>query len=869
MFSRRAAALAVLVLSGCIGSEPAGPGGIDFQTPSAATVDGSTTGSQGFYFLPPLVNNPSTSGTFNPNLSPAMLVCTLVGTGCASGDTVAYFAPGSIAAGSGQYQINWDTDGPQTGAIDSDEYYQLQILVGGRVIGSIDLDPQDPDGPGQSTAPPGFHSFRLGETIPVKFWLSTQIFCNVDGVVVLECITNAVIDENGGELTLDQAGDPLSVLLPQDALPGDNHPPILVTVERLDPDEFFANGGVACIPLFDAPQFGPCFRVTTTPQLSAELEFQALVSICIDMDELPNLNVPLEQDHQLQIIRYATDGSEDVEALPGTTGDCPTETASLFDVPDAGFMRYAALGANWLARAVGPEPLLARRTNIRLGGLTSSFSRFRFGLPGQMIVSAGNDVILQDGDSPDVEAVVRVVDQAGIPVQNAQVHFATTEGSTSDSEATTDVDGVANVTWTVDNSTPGAKTLTVSAFGLLVTAVPEHSSGFPFAVESLTLTATVVGPPAAIAASPTENINGTAGGVAGDLTIVVTDAGGYAVAGDTVVWSGEGTVTGGDVTDENGSATGTWTLPTTAGENTITATVGGISASFTATGAPGPAASLVVGGDGQTGDVGTALPSPLTVQVIDQYGNAREGDAVVWAVTSGGGSINGGGTTDAGGSATAAWTLGPLPGANGASVAVGSLSYAFSATGACFEGYGVATVNGTFGATEWACASSMPFTANVSGGNAQAIAYWMNNGQNLYLAVRVRRSALDRINSVRFDFDSDGDGVTELNDDAIGYDAGTRSFLDQYLTAKCLNSSQSGCGGVDTAVNGAGAVANDGTWTTYELSHPLTGGGAQDLSRAPGQNLGFFLTLRIGSGAQGNTQIPGFRIYRSITIAGP
>ena len=159
--------------------------------------------------------------------------------------------------------------------------------------------------------------------------------------------------------------------------------------------------------------------------------------------------------------------------------------------------------------------------------------------------------------------------------------------------------------------------------------------------------------------------------------------------------------------------------------------------------------------------------------------------------------------------------------------------------------------------------------ANVSGGSAPAEAYWMNDAGALYLAVRVRRSALDRVNRVRFDFDSDGDGITELNDDAIGYDAGTRVFIDQYLTAKCLNSNQAGCGSNDTVRNGAGSALNDVTWTTYELSHPLSGGGAQDFARARGQQLGFFLSLLNGNGAQGNTQVPGFRQYQQITIAGP
>jgi len=861
---RRVGVAVLLVLSACVGSEPSGPPDVDSSL-QPAIVDGSTTGSSAFYFLPPLVNNPGPTGTFNGGLSPAMRVCRLVGTSCVVGDNTAYFPPGSIPASTDKYQLNWDTDGPETGPIDTNAPYQLQILVGGQVVGSIDLDPQNPNGPGQSTAGPGFYAFRLGETIPVKFWLSDQVLCDVDGVVVLECITNAVLDESGGILELNRAGDPLSVTLAQGALPGANHPPILVTVERIDPDEFFTTEGVQCIPLLDAPQFGPCFRVTTTPELTNPLDEAALISICVDVNDL-DINLPLEQDHQLQIVRYATDGSDAVEALPGTAGDCPIETASLFDVPESGFMRYAALGANWLARAVGPQPLYA--TNIRLGGLTSSFSRFRFALPGQMSVNGGHGAVIQASDSPDVDVAILVVDQDSVPVADATVHFATSDGTVAAS-ALSDANGLAQVTWSVDDATPGIKELDVWALGLTVSPVLEHSSGFPIVADTITLTATVVGPPAAVAASPTENIEGVAGGTVGPLTLVVTDAIGTPVEGATVTWTGDGTVVGDSVTNASGSAGASWTLPTAAGENSVTATVGEISATFTATGAPGPAAALLVGGDGQTAGVGKALPLPLSVQVVDQYGNGRPGDAVAWSVLTGGGSIVGGSPTGAAGSATAAWSLGATPGVNTAQATVGVLSHVFTATAICSPGYGSATVDGTFGATEWGCAQRMPFTANVSGGNTPAEAYWMNDGQNLYLAVRVRRSALDNVNSLRFDFDSDGDGLTELNDDAIGFDAGTRTFLDQYLTSKCLNSSQSGCGGTDTTRNGAGALRNDGTWTTYELAHPLTGGGVQDFSRSAGQPLGFFLTLRVGNGAQGNTQVPGFRTYRSITIAGP
>jgi hypothetical protein len=133
--------------------------------------------------------------------------------------------------------------------------------------------------------------------------------------------------------------------------------------------------------------------------------------------------------------------------------------------------------------------------------------------------------------------------------------------------------------------------------------------------------------------------------------------------------------------------------------------------------------------------------------------------------------------------------------------------------------------------------------------------------------VRVKQPSLDKVNNVRFDFDNDGSGNVAAGDDAIDYDAGTDAFSDEYLTAKCANSNQSGCGAEDkVSQDGAAAVGNDGTWTVYELSHPLAGTPGEDFIRAAGDPLGFYLTLRVGNGAQGNTQWPGFRVFQKITI---
>jgi hypothetical protein len=154
----------------------------------------------------------------------------------------------------------------------------------------------------------------------------------------------------------------------------------------------------------------------------------------------------------------------------------------------------------------------------------------------------------------------------------------------------------------------------------------------------------------------------------------------------------------------------------------------------------------------------------------------------------------------------------------------------------------------------------------------------MNDQTNLYLAVRVQRSSTDKVNTLRFNFDNNnnsanasGTGLAETGDDILVEDAAT-GFSDQYLTLKCTTSTQTSCGATDVAgggtSDGAAAFANAAGFSVYELRHPLNSGdAAHDFAVSAGGKVGLFLTLQVGSGAQGNTQWPGFRQYLTITIA--
>ncbi len=197
------------------------------------------------------------------------------------------------------------------------------------------------------------------------------------------------------------------------------------------------------------------------------------------------------------------------------------------------------------------------------------------------------------------------------------------------------------------------------------------------------------------------------------------------------------------------------------------------------------------------------------------------------------------------------------------------------AVSGCTIGMGTALVDGNFTSAEWACARTYSFSANVSGGSTPAVLYVMNDAANLYLAVRLQRSASDKVNTLQFNFDNNnswsasGSGAGETGDDVLSLDA--ISFKDAYLTLKCTNSSQSSCWSTDVSNSGtndgSGKFKNDGVFTTYEVSHPLnTADNSRDYSLVAPAKVGLFLTLQTGSGATGNTQWPGFRKYQEVTI---
>lgn len=134
---------------------------------------------------------------------------------------------------------------------------------------------------------------------------------------------------------------------------------------------------------------------------------------------------------------------------------------------------------------------------------------------------------------------------------------------------------------------------------------------------------------------------GTVGqALANPISVSVLAANGTPVAGVMVSWavqSGGGSISiTSSPTDSLGNASVSWTLGTVAGADSLTATVGGLSAiTISATANAGaPVALVKVSGDGQTVSAGSS--TSFIVKAVDTYGNAVSGVTVAWIPENGG-----------------------------------------------------------------------------------------------------------------------------------------------------------------------------------------------------------------------------------------
>jgi adhesin/invasin len=139
------------------------------------------------------------------------------------------------------------------------------------------------------------------------------------------------------------------------------------------------------------------------------------------------------------------------------------------------------------------------------------------------------------------------------------------------------------------------------------------------------------------------------------LTGHVADARGYPIEGADVAWSGADPAV---ARVEGSDAVGVGP-----GRTSVTASAGPLQAVLPIEVVPVPASITVLGGEGQRGPAGRALPLPVAAQIVSRTGRPIAGvPAVFHSATSGAAAEPARDTSDARGMVQTTWRLGDLPG---------------------------------------------------------------------------------------------------------------------------------------------------------------------------------------------------------------
>lgn len=295
--------------------------------------------------------------------------------------------------------------------------------------------------------------------------------------------------------------------------------------------------------------------------------------------------------------------------------------------------------------AAGPNVVAASVTGLTAVQFTVTGTA---GVPASLTKLSGDGQQGTVGQALSQPLVLRVLDQHGNGVPNADVTWTPSAGTIAPGSAATNANGEATTTWTLGQSA-GPHTLNAAVAGLSAAQFTAAARAGPVSVltlvggsgQSATAGSSL---PTPVQVRAQDSFGNPVSGAA--ITFAASDGGSFSPS----------TVT----TDAAGNAAAQWTLGSVAGTQTATMSIGSVSVTTTATATTGTAALLgIVSGNAQAGIAGDPLAQPLVVRVADANSNPVAGVSVTWAAGSQCGAVSpASSTTDASGFAQSNWTLG-------------------------------------------------------------------------------------------------------------------------------------------------------------------------------------------------------------------
>lgn len=376
--------------------------------PSKLISDGAHGGNIDFFFLPPMVSDPSTSanfepGKFNPNLAPSLTVeiCQLqtspvdangqpVVTDCVAGSPVKKFPAGTITVQNppdGFYQVVWHVGDSN---LDASKFYRIKVLVDGSTtpFGVADIDPVLNMSQLRNARTGEVIPLNENSTLPIKFRIEHGGGSTLCGTSTL-CISTTVTNNNPSgfqNVTLDGgAGSIAGASFPNGWLPPGGPQSVVVTIAQIST----LGGGSTTDPApchlgLALPQYKGCFKFTTTPALQPideggdQFAQPVRVAVCYELDGTGGLEKfaelwssgPNEPPHPL-------DDAPDAGLLGAVSRNCTTAPVVIGQSISANpFVRLATSG--WQQVKRGVSQLLGVKTvyavDLGLGGIATAFS---------------------------------------------------------------------------------------------------------------------------------------------------------------------------------------------------------------------------------------------------------------------------------------------------------------------------------------------------------------------------------------------------------------------------------------------------------------------------------------------------------------
>jgi hypothetical protein len=340
---------------------------------SADFSDGrSTGGNRHFFFLPPLVSQPTFSGVFNPQIQPVVDICqldlTLNPVDCAPG--VPHINPGTVMIDAPQqYHVNWDTKQP---AIDTSKFYRIGVFgsAGGIRLGFADMDPVANGSGLKNVNTAQYIGLIDGRTLPIKFRIEQGAF--LPDFNCTDCV----------EASVTSAG---ATIVTNTGFAGAQFPagwitsstPVVVTIERqtVTPD-------APCIATLAAGQrqFEGCYQFKTFPR--AVFATNVTVGVCA--------NVPPPNHDVIQLFSVDTiDGELVTRALPNVPAPFVSCEGFASAAPPGSWRDFASHLLRRVEALLTPTPAYA--FHLGAGGSTCCFSRIGWALPPGTLINPDVD----------------------------------------------------------------------------------------------------------------------------------------------------------------------------------------------------------------------------------------------------------------------------------------------------------------------------------------------------------------------------------------------------------------------------------------------------------------------------------------------